>query len=414
MRYYKKKNFCRCCLNKNLFLYLNLGQQPLANSYHKGEILKKFPLEVYLCLNCFHSQLSVVVDPDLMYKNYLYVSGTTSTFRKHTKELAQDAVKRFGRKNLSVLDIACNDGTQLEFFRQIGCKVKGIDPAQNLREITKKKHIPVKVAYWNIDIAKKIKNQYDIITATNVFAHVDDIENFLNACKIALKPNGLIIIEFPYAVNMVANNEFDTVYHEHLSYFLVNSFNILIKRLDLVISDIVRTSIHGGSIRFFVSKNSRLETNKVKELISLEKELGLLKKSTYMNFSKNVKQNKIEMKILINKLKKENKKIIGYGASAKGNTMMNYFKIDLSYLIDENELKQGYYTPGRNILIKSLYDLQNEPKDLFVVILAWNFYNEIIQKINKIRLSNNDFAVLYVPKIKILKIGSIRKYKYSA
>src|SRR5258705_9897564 len=245
---YKKKTYCRCCKQKNLLLYLNLGKQPLANSYHKGEKLPNIPLEVMLCKNCFHNQLSVVVDPDSMFRNYLYVSGTTDTFKNHTKQLAKDAVARIKSKKIHVLDIACNDGTQLEYFREFKCDVMGVDPAENLRPITEKKKIPVIVDYWTKKVANTLSKQFDIITGTNVFAHVDDLDEFLLASKIALKEKGLLILEFPYADNMVTHNEFDTVYHEHLSYFLVNSFKILVERLGFHILDIRRTPIHGGSI----------------------------------------------------------------------------------------------------------------------------------------------------------------------
>ena len=183
----KEITSCRCCGEKKLFLYLDLGKQPLANSYHKGENLPLYPLEVVVCQNCFHNQLSVVVEPSRMFKNYLYVSGTTDTFRKHCQDLARDAVKRFKIKDISVLDIACNDGTLLEFFRELGCHIWGVDPAENLRVITKKKNIPVVVDYWNEEIAKDLKKKFTIITGTNVFAHVDRVDIFLRACFSALE-----------------------------------------------------------------------------------------------------------------------------------------------------------------------------------------------------------------------------------
>src|SRR5689334_17604847 len=161
----EKITTCRCCKQKKLVKYLPLGNQPLANSYHKkGEKLKTYPLTVMVCANCFHSQLSVVVNPEDMFKNYLYVSGTTQTFRDHTKKLAGDAVKRFSKKHLAVLDIACNDGTQLEHFRNFGCDVYGVDPAENLRILTKRKKIPVVVDYWSQKVAKKMQKKFDIIT----------------------------------------------------------------------------------------------------------------------------------------------------------------------------------------------------------------------------------------------------------
>src|SRR6185503_10078214 len=278
---YKKKIYCRCCKQKKLFLYLDLGKQPLANSYHKNENLPEIPLRVMLCASCYHSQLSVVVDPDTMFRNYLYVSGTTDTFRNHQKALAQDAITRIKTHMPYVLDIACNDGSQLEYFRDLNCKVLGVDPAKNLRKISKKKKIPVLVEYWTQQVAKSVKKQFDIITGTNVFAHVDDLDEFLRATKIVLKDDGYLILEFPYADNMITHNEFDTVYHEHLSYFLVHSFKNLIERFNLYIFDVLRNPIQGGSIRFFKKKKKKNHSKKIDQLIQQEKRKGLLNKKTY-------------------------------------------------------------------------------------------------------------------------------------
>jgi 2-polyprenyl-3-methyl-5-hydroxy-6-metoxy-1,4-benzoquinol methylase len=401
---YTKKYFCRCCRQKDLLLYLDLGSQPLANSYHKGKKLPEIPLEVMLCRNCYHSQLSVVVDPDAMFRNYLYVSGTTETFRKHTKALAEDAVKRIKGKNIQVLDIACNDGSQLEHFRDLGCKIFGVDPAKNLRKITRQKKIPVVVDYWTKSLARSIAKKFDIITATNVFAHVDNVDEFLLASQIALKDDGLLIIEFPYADNMISNNEFDTVYHEHLSYFLVNSFKTLVERLNFHILDVLQTPIHGGSIRFFLQKSSGKHTVKIEKLIKTEKTKRLLNEKSYKTYAEKVKKNKQDMLSLLTKLKSKNKKVIGYGAAAKGNTMLNYFKIDLDYIVDDNELKWGLKTPGRNIPIKNPQVMKEERDKLYIAILSWNFYNEIAKKIVAIRGHVKDYAILYVPKVKLRKI----------
>ena len=396
---FKVKKYCRCCKSKDLLMYLDLGKQPLANSYHKGIKLPEFPLEVMLCRRCFHSQLSVVVEPELLFKTYLYVSGTTQTFRKHCRDLAENAIKRVNSGKVSVLDIACNDGTQLEYFRDLGCSVWGVDPAENLRKITRKKDIAVVVDYWTTKLAVRMGKKFDLITGTNVFAHVDDLDEFLSAVKLVLNKNGILILEFPYAKEMIKNNEFDTVYHEHLSYFTVNSFKTLIERMGFTIIDVLQTSIHGGSIRFFVSKDEKKQTKKIDNLIKEEKLRGLLAKRTYLDFSKRVKKNKNDLIKLISKLKTREEKVIGYGASAKGNTMLNYFKVDLDYVVDDNPLKWGYLTPGRNIKILNPQYLSKEKHSLSIVILSWNFYQEIARKILKLRQNTKDRAILYVPKV---------------
>lgn len=401
----KKVSNCRCCNSNQLLLYLDLDKQPLANSYHKGELQKKYPLEVLLCQNCFHSQLSIVVEPDLMFKNYLYVSGTTETFRKHCQNLAVDAVKRFSNKPLSVLDIGCNDGTLLKYFRKLSCEITGIEPAKNLRETTKKENIPVFVDYWSLKLAKKLQQKFDIITATNVFAHVDDPFVFLEACSYSMKPGGIIILEFPYATELVKNNEFDTVYHEHLSYFLVNSFKALIARTGLYIADILETSIHGGSIRFFLKRGKVTSVPKISNYIAAEKKKGLFDVKTYVKFAKRVSKHKKKMIKLLKSAKNHGRKTIGYGASAKGNTMLNYFKIDLDYIVDDNPIKWEYLTPGRNIPITSPQELGKEPQLLEIVILAWNFYNEIAKKIVQIRGKNTgDRYLLYIPTVRSLTL----------
>lgn len=410
----KKVKTCRCCKSDSLYAYLDLGLQPLANNYHKKTKLAKYPLVVMVCKNCFHNMLSIIVSPDSMYTNYLYVSGTTKTFRRHTEKLAQDAIKRINKKHISVLDIACNDGTQLEYFRDLGCDVVGVDPAKNLRKITEGKNIPVIVAYWSQKIAKSLNKKFDIITGTNVFAHVNDLDEFLLGVKIALTDDGILILEFPYADMMIEHNEFDTVYHEHLSYFLVHSFKTLIERLGMCIIDIMQTPVHGGSIRLFVRKGKGIHTDKVDDLIKSEKSKGLLDIKTYKAYTKRVKRNKREMKQLLRSLQ-NSKKIIGYGASAKGNTMLNYFKINLNYIVDDNPLKWGYLTPGRNIPIVSPEEMRKEKQPLAIVILSWNFYYEIIKKILEIRRdSSGDRAILYVPHVKSFPIKKDNSFKISA
>lgn len=402
----KKVTACRCCRAKNLLLYLDLGKQPLANSYLKGGKLREYPLETMLCQNCFHSMLSVVIKPGLMFKNYLYVSGTTETFQNHCRELAKDAVTRMKRKKIRVLDIACNDGTQLGFFRKLGCDIYGVDPAENLRKITVKKNIPVIVDYWSEKVVQKLGKRFNLITGTNVFAHVDRIDRFLAACFLALENDGILILEFPYGNNMIKSNEFDTIYHEHVSYFLVNSFATLASRLKFRIVDLIQTPIHGGSIRFFLKKGASKHSEKVTTLIRKEKESGLFDIQTYKRFAKNVAKNRNSLRKLVSDLKKKKKRVIGYGASAKGNTMLNYFNLDLDYIVDDNPIKWGFVTPGRNIPIKSPKLLREEKENLYIIILSWNFYKEIVNKIKQLRGNKyRDSAILYVPKVTLNPIS---------
>ena len=370
-----------------------MGDQPLANSYHKGEVLPTYPLRVRLCTNCYLSYLSVVVDPDDMFRNYLYVSGTTATLRNHWKELAADAVSRVGVGK--VLDIACNDCMPLEQFRDLGCEVLGVDPAINLREISKQKNIDVIVDYWKPGLVED--ESFDIITAANVVGHTDDVKSFLEIAKSAIKPNGIIIIEFPYAKHIFDNVAFDQFYHEHVSEFIIHAFYRLLNRVDLKVDDIMLTPIHGGSIRFFLKKNLEDHCDKLYEMIHAEGGAGLLKKETYLAYGARVNKNRDDLVKLAHKVGD----IVAFGASAKGNTMLNYFKLKFKYVVDDNSMKWGLFTPGMDIAICDPNDLAKEPNDLHIVLTAWNFAKEIKEKVRRIRGHNRDKFVFYVPNVRI-------------
>jgi SAM-dependent methyltransferase len=407
---YTDRRTCRCCGGADLVEYLDLGEQPLANSYVRDTAAPcpTVPLRVNLCPNCFHSQLGAVVDPSTMFGHYLYVSGTTETFRRHTRLLAEEAVsvmaERTGQGPSSdtiVLDIACNDGTLLGHFLDLGCGVCGIDPAANLREHTRAKGIEVDVAFFGREAGESYSARglrFDIITAQNVFAHVDDAEGFLHGVKAALKQIGFAVIEFPYGRDMIGHNEFDTIYHEHLSYFLVNSFRQLAQRVGFGIFKITQTPIHGGSIRFYVAPGAD-QASIVGEMIDAEKAAGLLDVETYRDFASRVAKNRDDMRSLLGDLKARGREIIGYGASAKGNTMLNYFKVDLVYTVDDNPMKWGLYTPGRHVPITDPKRIAAEDSPA-IVVLAWNFFDEIKRRVAKITDRPRTF-VLYVPDVRV-------------
>lgn len=780
MEYYNVKK-CRACGSNKLKEYLDLGMQPLANNYHMGDSGKLFPLKVFVCENCFHSQLGIVVNPSVMFDHYLWVSGTTDTSRKHFNELAKYSLSMAHKKdNVSVLDIASNDCSLLDEFRKLGCSVFGVDPAKNLQHFAKEKNIDVDVDYWSFEKSKEYINYFDIITATNVFAHDNDHIGFLKGCKNALKEDGIIVIEFPYNKDTIKNYEFDQVYcfpedsivlgdnkrindyrigdkvfnqhgvfssvekyssrhyegkmveinprylerikttpehmfltvqkdvfyfpsgqlrrnvkdiefkwmpaqklnqkdclvipklysdkgltlslkefnnknsnwrrglenitvnediawlfglyisdgsisedkrgivnisialnnteidtigiklekvinrigyrvnktnrekygskcttygftctalgrafrqwfghkatekkipdflmmannnikrglllglldgdgyldkeknqinyhtssrvlslqiqllvasfgcmlgisecperdfiingkksrsnkswllrgrmenlkniynhdflqkertirnnyfdignyicvpilsikdidysgmvgnlkttdesylmsnvvtHncEHLSYFTVKSFKTLVDSVGLSIKSVTRHSIHGGSIRFVLSKEG-IEDIRVKEMIESEKMDGLHDLETYYSFSSYIKNNMEKFSQYVAKIKRNNGRIVGYGASAKSGTALNYANIHLDYMVDENELKQNRFTPGTNMMILHPNEIINEPEDLNVVITAWNFYDEIKEKIAVLRMGKRTILVRYIPEFEI-------------
>lgn len=390
---------CRCCgsIVKTL---LDLNEQPLANSYHdSNDELERFPLKLNLCYNCYHLQLSVVVNSDLMFKNYLYVSGTTYSLREYFKFFAKFTIDRFEEKfnykPKNVLDIACNDGTQLDYYKNNSIETYGIDPAENLLELSSKNHNVV-CDYFP---SEKLNGKFNLITAQNVFAHTHHVVEFLEKCKLLLENDGIIYIQTSQS-NMILNNEFDTIYHEHLSFFNSKSMKILVERCGLELNNIYKFDVHGTSYVFEISKSKN--DGNVNSIIKSEFNSGLYDTKTYEVFTNNAKTITTDLKQTIDNYKEKGYFIIGYGAAAKGMTLLNFGKINMDYIIDDNDLKKNLYTPGMNIPIKDINIIKDFDKVVFVP-LAWNFYNEIYNRIKNVRDNKNDLFIKYFPKISIVK-----------
>lgn len=392
---FRKLDTCLCCGGKNLVQVLDLNEQPLANSYLPSpyEDEKSFPLAINFCNDCTHIQLTHAVDPNLLFKNYLYVSGTTRTLRDYF-EWFVDFTSKFG-DGRKVLDIACNDGTQLDSYKAKGFETYGIDPAENLYEISSSNH-KVICDYFTEKSAKQLGTKFDVITAQNVFAHNTYPLEFLETCKTILSDNGHIFIQTSQA-DMVINNQFDTIYHEHISFFSVKSFCTLAKRAGLNVVDITRTDVHGTSFVFVLSKSG---VDKSKEFIDSEPVLSLDQMKHYAQKCKDIAS---EVFFVVANLKQMGYKVVGYGAAAKGNTFLNFSRFVLDYIVDDNELKQDLYTPGSRIRIVSPDELESEYEKLCVIPLAWNFFDEIKSKV----LSRNPKVtcfVKYFPQVEIVNV----------
>lgn len=394
---YKINNKCLVCGNNELFNYLDLSNQPLANSYHKGETLEKYPLQMNVCLNCWHSQLTVSVDPDKMFEHYLYISDTTKTLTKYF-EWAVDYILNNVEKKESVLEIACNSGLLLEMFQNKGLKCYGVDPAKNLRELSLKRNLNVYVDYWGKEFSEKFKvevGSVDLICAFHVLPHVPDPCEFIESCINILSEDGTIFLQTSQC-DMFLNNEFDVIYHEHSSYFTASSIHELARKYNLYVSSIIKTDIHSKSFLFSLTKKPCNE-EQLKELLKQENAQGMHSIEKYRHFAENAESIK---KVLLNKLdqyKRDNYVVIGYGAAAKGNTLLNYLKFKLDYIIDDNEMKWGYLTPGMNIPIHGINLLENNFEKICFVPLAWNFYQEIKERIFKVRQVNKDIYIKYFP-----------------
>jgi len=389
---YKRLTNCLCCGSQNLKFVLDLNSQPLANSYLKeiDESEDVFPLGVNFCIDCTHIQLTDAVDPDLLFKNYLYVSGTTTTLQDYFAWFVRFTGQYTEGKK--VLDIACNDGTQLDYYKAHGYQTYGIDPAENLHTLSSKNHTVV-CDYLTEDSLQKLDTKFDIITAQNVFAHNTYPKEFLELCKQSLNTDGCIFIQTSQA-DMVKNNQFDTIYHEHISFFSVKSFCALAKRAGLNVIDVIRTSVHGTSFVFVLSAN---RTDQSEKFISTEFELT---EDVMEKYNQNCVRISKETFDRVKELKEQGYKVIGYGAAAKGNTFLNFSKFQLDYIVDDNPLKQGLYSPGSKIPIVHPDTIISETGKVCVVPLAWNFFDEI-----KTKVSNRKSGVVflkYFPEVEVI------------
>lgn len=383
---------CLCCNSNELKEVLNLGDQPLANSYHnKDEELDRFPLRLNLCRKCYHLQLSVAIDPNLIFKNYLYVSGTSKTLNDFFEGFAQK-IRNLHPQAKSILDIACNDGTQLDYFSKLDFDTYGIDPAENLYPISANKGHTIYCDYFNRNSIKNIDKTFDIILAQNVFAHNANPLEFLQSAKEILNDNGTIYIQTSQA-NMIKNNEFDTIYHEHISFFNLNSMKELCNRAGLHLTGSWHEDIHGTSYIFQIDKMGFSGVNTLFEDFLYNEEI-------YDKYSKRCYEIRDEFNSILRDLSKSHM-LVGYGAAAKGNTFLNFAYASLDYIIDDNPLKCDLLTPGSNIPIVNPKILHGHAKiPTIYVPLAWNFFNEIRKKINTVTGTRN-FYLTYFPEVNI-------------
>ncbi len=393
---------CLCCGSKYLNTILDLGEQPLANSFldNPDEAEDAYPLKLNLCGDCTHLQLSDAVNPDLLFKHYLYVSGTSKTLRDYFSWFAKQSLQYFSSPPKVVLDIACNDGSQLDAFKSAGLTTYGIDPAENLHALSSKNHNVICDYFTPKHIPFLASNKIDIINAQNVFAHINNPLEFLTNCKDIMHDESVLFIQTSQA-DMVVNNEFDTIYHEHLSFFNSQSMSALAKRAGLHLIDILKTPIHGTSYVFVFSKHPA-NPDLVNQQLKIEFNAGLDDVSTYYTYAKKCKKVLEDLKIVINQLREDGYAVVGYGAAAKGNTLLNSGDIILDYIIDDNPLKQGKYTPGTRIPVVSVdaLDIDSDEKIAFVP-LAWNFFTEIKRNIKRVRDNDKDVFVTYFPTVTV-------------
>ena len=403
---YRLEQKCRICSSKNLKMVLDLGEQPPANSFIDQNQLNstefKFPLRLFWCSDCFLVQLLDIVDKEYLFKNYFYMTSASKPIVDHFKKYAQDVYKEFleGKNDQFVVEIGSNDGSLLSEFKKLGTSILGIEPATNLSNLANQSSITTKNTFFSSQLSKEIIKSHhaSVVVANNVIAHVEDLHDLMEGIQILIGNDGIFIFEVPYLVDLIKKLEFDTIYHEHLSYFSILPLLKLVKQFGLEIFDIRKQSVHGGTLRIFVSQKDNYPiNNSVNVFLNEEHKLGLDKIEFYHKFSTNVEELKKNLLKLLTQLKKENKSLLGYGAPAKGNVLLNYCGIDtnfLDYIVDTTPLKQGKYTPGMHIPIIPPKNLKNTDVAL---LLAWNYESEILLK-EKIFRENGGKFLIPLPK----------------
>jgi len=397
----KEKNFliknykfnCRCCDSVNLKRIISLGYQPLANNLlNKAEEKHDvYPLELNWCSDCFNCQLSYVVEPEKLFSHYLYLSSTASSFVSHFQEAAKSYIKEFNldKNSSQIIDIGSNDGIALKPFKDFGFyNILGIEPAKNLVEIANKSGIRTINGFLNKNLVREINKKADLLLASNVFAHIDDIKSTVECFFSLLKDNGVLIIEVQYLLNTLLDFTFDNIYHEHVNYWSVISLNNFFSKLDAKIFKVEKINTHGGSLRVFITRDTKRKINEsVNNFIEKEKKLGLNNFKIYINFSERINKIKNNVRTKIHAIKNEKKSIVGYGCPAKAATALNFYNIskEIDFIIEDNPLKHGKFLPGVKIPICDKSYVKNKPD--YLLVLAWNFFKEI-KKNNKDLCSN--------------------------
>ncbi len=400
-----EKTTCRLCKSSGLEKFLDLGSQPPANAFLREEDFTKeqtYPLVVARCTNpsCGFVQLAHVVDPETLFADYVYVSSTSPTFVRHFEEYAQRMHERLNLTDALTLDIGSNDGVLVKPLKVLGAQALGIDPAKKIAEQATKEGLETIHGYFTKSFAIKLsgeRGKAKLITANNVFAHIDDLDEVVEGARALLAKDGLFVIEAPYLVDFIEKKLFDTVYHEHLSYIAIRPLDAFFKAHNMHIVDVEKTDTHGGSVRIMVAHNDALfvVAPVVLEMIQGEESRGLDKSAVYHQFAKEVLENKRILLELLAQLKSEGKTITGYGAPAKGNTLLNFMNIStemLDYIIDDSPLKQGLYTPGTHIKVVSAEYLNKHHPD-YLFILAWNFAEPIMKKNEEFRMGGGKFII---------------------
>lgn len=406
----KQPTACRSCGYTELQNVLSLGRTALANALLTAQQLTEpedtYPLELVFCPRCSLVQITETVPPEKLFREYVYLSSFSDTMLRHAEDLSAQLIgsNNLGAESL-VVEVASNDGYLLQYYKRAGVPVLGIEPATNIARVAEQQGIPTLCDFFDETLAARLLSEgykADVIHAHNVLAHVPDLNGFVRGLRHLLNKAGVIVIEVPYVKDMIDRCEFDTVYHEHLSYFSVTALSALFTRNGLTIQNVERLPIHGGTMRVYAGHET-VQDESVLELLSDEKTWGVNEIDFYSDFGMRVERLRDELVTLLRDLKTNDKRIAVYGASAKGTTLLNYCGLGretLDYVVDRSSVKQGRYTPGTHLKIHAPEKLLEDMPD-YVLLLTWNFADEILEQQSAYRQRGGRFIVP-VPEVKVV------------
>lgn len=407
------ENRCRFCGTRLEHAFANLGGSPLANSYLKEEDLNRmepfFPLHVYVCEACRLVQLPECQSPEEIFSDYAYFSSYSDSWLDHAKHYTEMMIERFGFDADSlVVEIASNDGYLLQYFKQKSVPVLGIEPAKNVAEAALKKEIPTISRFFGVETAGMLvadQKTADLLIGNNVLAHVPDLNDFIRGMKRVLNPTGIITMEFPHLMCLMAENQFDTIYHEHFSYFSFITVNRIFSEHGLTIFDVEEIPTHGGSLRIYACHRENAQQqvgDRVATLLRKESSAGFDTLAHHLSFDSKIRAMKRDILDFLIQAKRQGRTIVGYGAPAKGNTLLNYCGIRtdfIDYTVDRSPHKQDHYLPGTRIPIHHP-DKIKETRPDYLVILPWNLKEEIMEQMAHIRSWGGQFVTL-IPSVQI-------------
>lgn len=411
---------CRLCGARLRHTLVDLGMSPPCESFLKADQLDQmelyYPLNVLVCANCYLVQLKEYVSPETIFSEYAYFSSFSTSWVAHSKAYCEAITQRLGLGEHSfAVELASNDGYLLQHFLPLGVPVLGVEPAANVARAAVEKGVPTRVDFFGVRLANQMVAEglcADLVIGNNVLAQVPDLNDFVAGIKILLKPEGVVTLEFPHIEQLMMENQFDTIYHEHFSYFSLLTIDLMAARHGLRLIDVEELPTHGGSLRVYLANegSSWATDDSVDELLERERRHGLTEMTTYTSFGHKAQRAKRDLLAFLISVKNEGKTICGYGAPGKGNTLLNYCAIGTDFLdftVDRNPYKHGRFTPGMHIPIKPI-DAIDEAKPDYILILPWNLKDEIVQQMHHVAAWNAKFVVP-IPFVTVIDPSELRK-----